>query len=142
MVINGGSSNTLVDCIVDSNFSLSDTTGIELIGGAINNTIVRCIASLNSSTNAIGQGLFIQSSNNNLVQDSEFSRNVGVNNASSFGINYASGISNIFSRCRAMFNGSSAANQLNGIPAGSTVALTSSTMNNAAGPWGNAGVIP
>jgi hypothetical protein len=144
--LNGASFNTLENCSILRNQIAGLVSAINISSGSNNNLVSWCNGSFNTSTFEVSQGLLIDNvSNNNMIQDSDFSQNLGDVDGDSYGVNISvdSG-NNLFTRVRAFNNGVTSANQLNGVPAGSQVALDTTIMNTTtnAGTFGNAAIVP
>lgn len=140
--------NVFIDCLSLNNQALGTlgiVSGFAIENGADFGALLRCISSFNTSSNYIAQGLVLQNGtggNNWSIRDGEYERNIGSSNANSFGIRLITGSSNLFSRNRSFNNGTTAANQLSGLAAGSTFDRNTDNMTGATGPWGNVGIIP
>jgi len=144
--LNGASFNTLENCSILRNQIAGLVSAINISSGSNNNLVSWCNGSFNTSTFEVSQGLLIDNvSNNNMIQDSDFSQNSGDVDGDSYGVNISVDSSdNLFTRVRAFNNGVTSANQLNGVPAGSQVALDTTVMNTTtnAGTFGNAAIVP
>ncbi len=80
--------------------------------------------------------------NNWQVIENRCVRNIADSNADSYGINMISGSDNVFTLNIASENGSTAANQFAGVPAGSISLVTPATINTVTAPWTNLGITP
>jgi len=143
----GTPSNTSENYITDSNvanlFARSGNAIGVLIARADNSAVGRSRVIGQKAPNGVAAGIMFESGtggNNWTVVDNRILRNVGSSDSNSFGINVATGSANTFLINRCNDNGSTAANQLAGVPAGAVSLVTPSTVNSATAPWTNIGV--
>jgi hypothetical protein len=145
--------NSFIDCIAQRNNATGASAGSAAAGFAINNTadfgmILRCVSSFNTSTNDSAYGLLFQGGtggSNWSIRESEFVRNIGSGNATSFGINIIAGTTNMFSKNTAFNNGTTQGNQMSGVPVSTVFNRNTTNLNNngaGSGPWGNVDIIP
>lgn len=135
--------NTFLNCLAQNNNAVG--AGNICVGFQINDShfgiMNNCIASANNSASDAAGGLYFVSGtggNNWQVKGNQFIRNIGVNNANSFGARIATGLNNLFTGNIGFNNGTTAGNQLNSMP--SVVTPPSPATNNLTSinaPWAN-----
>jgi hypothetical protein len=136
-----GSACTLIDCFASHlNNAAFNTTAVgfnvQSTGNA--NSLLNCIGSQQSDANT--RGILVGSEQQNAIYGGFTIRNAATSDANSFGILDQTGATgNLYIRHLAFNNGATQANQLSGVPAGSTNTITpvpqTSNINNAIFPW-------
>lgn len=128
--------NTLVHCFSQNNNAVGgDCYGFEANSSDFNQ-MLQCVGSFNTST-AVAVGFNFTTGTGGsswYIQNSAFNRNAGSSNANSFGIRVVTGANTAFVNNVAFYNGTTvggalAGNQLNGVAAGSTSSVGSTTLN-------------
>lgn len=131
--------NLLTDCTVLRNLALTGTVVAYSINNAHNGTIRDSIGSYNVALSGIAVGLLFTGTggDNWQLNNDRFIHNVGVDDANSYGIFVESGADNLFIKNIAFDNGTTAANQMSGVPVGSVTQLDPTNINTATSAWTN-----
>lgn len=133
----------LLDCNSAANSTTSGTCFGYQLNAANNGLLLRCVGNNNTSTATVAVGLnIIGASATWVINLCQFSNNLGNVAANSFGVRIVSGVTNLFTQNVAFNNRTTAANQLNGVPAGSQTAANSTTLATPTVPWTNMQIIP
>ena len=136
--------NMFIDCISSANSGPTTCLGFAL-NGTSTCLILRCVSANNSATGAGGlaAGLNLVSPGGGFrceIKECNFSNNIGVSAANSFGVLVNTGSNNLFTKNIAWSNGSTSANQMSGVPGGSVTTPTAPASSNIAavtGAWTN-----
>lgn len=135
--------NHFGDCMVMDNVALTGTACGMLISRADSSCICDSMFCNNVAMNGIGAGILFapgMGGNRWMVSQTEMAHNMGMDNASSYGIYLATGDENFFFKNVAFENGDDVNNQLVGLSANSISLADPDLVNTLTLPWTNVGV--
>lgn len=116
-------------CSAIANSTTSGTCFGFQLGTANSGLLLGCIGNNNASTASIAVGLnIVGTSATWVINKSQFSKNIGITDANSFGIRVVLGLTNLFTQNFAFNNGIIAVNQTSGIVAGAITAANTTNL--------------
>ncbi len=143
----GTPSNTINNLIVESSVVTCSARSGDAIGvfvsRADDSVIGKGRFAFQTAPSGIAAGILFESGtggNNWHMLENRCIRNIGNGDANSYGVNIVTGSDNVFILNVASENGSTAANQFFGVPAGAVSSVTPATINTISAPWTNLGI--
>jgi len=136
--------NILAKGFILRNRSLTDDCFGVVVSRSDSGLLKKNNIAYNTAEFGVAAGIFFESGTGGDewgIKQCEVFKNLGMDDANSYGILIETGTQNVFIQNVAFQNGTILANQLNGIPAGSQEQVDSTNLNSVTAPWTNLAVV-